>query len=599
MIKNKNVTYLEIVNSGGIPTGEDIIVTGGVFEKKRNSKVEIVAMETIIHNSLPQNKIINFIKNDRLKNFKIKKFEKRMNSIVSENEFYGLTSLLEKVEEKEPGYPKNFKKQLWLHSYAGTKSVSIETLYFLMPINTENEKEFLKEGLKNRALKKMPIPIKEEWFDYLWEEVEEYFVPLKTFGLFQYKGYALRLSIERLQKAVTNIQAKMEWKQTFKRVPKYRPLLQIMNIDVFNFKEWQKFYKENVQQMEIYSPEVQEDIIRAWELFGNEKSEWIMKNKDFIHGVSWKIPQVTIRLEKEKNKKQQVRKMFQKGFWYLYDIAYGHVDNQKEFSDRLNYLYKFVNLFEELKKFQFQNLKNENWNAIEKFLDNFVYPNIEEGCEEIAKECARCGVSEIHYKDYEEWWIDNIEEIRTSPREHPTIRGKVEKYTWKMSDMSDPQAWVAGLDTYCCQHFHNIGGACVEYAILNPSTSGIFMVQNNNKTIAQSFMWLSSFKIDRHGDEYRIMVLDNIEVAGNELRSGIVDAYKDFLKKLEKYAKFFKIKAVVAGKGYSDVNIEKSFNGIEINQNHNFYASVPPNLEYSDATRQVLIKTFNWEGEEK
>jgi len=592
-ITTENVLSLEISKSDY--TSKRLVVTGGIYEPDKNfpDRGELIALEMIIHNSISQNEINNALKNDSLKIFKDFQFDRNL-KIIKEKKFTFTTSLLERVGEKNLDYPKGFKKQLWIHSFAGNKSVSLETLYFIVPKNIEDKKQkkqFLKEIFKNKILKKLPLPIKEEWFSYLWEEIEEYFIPLVTFGLFNYEGYSLRLPFDKLQRAVTNIQAKMEWKRHFKRVPKFKPLLQIMDIPTFNFKEWQKFYKEYVSEIESYPLEIQEDIIRAWELFGNEKAEWIIKNKDFIHGISWKIPQVTIRLQKDKNKKQQIKKMFQEGFEYFYDQTFNEEhETESDFIEANTKLQKFINLFEILIKEQFNNLKNKNYNAIEKFIKNYTYTEIEEGCESLAKECARCGVPENHYKDYEEWWINNIEDILTSPREYPTISGKIGKYTWKMADMSDPQAWVAGLDTYCCQHFHSVGGACVEYAILNPHKSGIFMVQKSN-TIAQSFMWLSDFKGEKD-NLYRILVFDNIEVAGNEFRAGI--AYKDFLDKLEKYAKFFRIKAVTIGTGYSDIDIEKAFNGKLINNNHKFYAPIPAELKYTDANKQVLVHVYDW-----
>ena len=589
----KNVLSLELSKSD-YATGKRLIVTGGIYEPDATfvNRGELIALEIIVHNSISQNEINNNFKNDSLKIFKEFKYENEL-SVIKEKRFDFTTSLLEKIGEKNIGFPRGFKKQLWIHSFAGDKSVSLETLYFIVPKNIEDKKEFLKEIFKNKMLKKLPLPIKEEWFPYLWEEIEEYFIPLVTFGLFDYEGYSLRLPFDKLQRAVTNIQAKMEWKKYFKRIPKFKPLLQIMDISTFNFKEWQKFYKEYVNKIETYPLEIQEDIIRAWELFGNEKAEWIIKNREFIHGFAWKTPQTVIRLEKNKNKKQQIKKLFQEGFDYFYNKAFNEEhDTEFHFFEANTKLQKFVNLFEVLIREQFNSLKNKNFNAIEKFIENYTYTEIEEGCEALAKECARCGVPENHYKDYEEWWVDNIEDILTSPREYPTISGKIGKYTWKMADMSDPQAWVAGLDTYCCQHFHNVGGACVEYAILNPHKSGIFMVQNSN-TIAQSFTWLSDFK-EYKDSIYRILVFDNIEVAGDELREGIIDAYKDFLNKLEKYAKFFRIKAVTVGTGYSDVDIEEAFDGKLIDNNHKFYAPIPAKLKYTDANRQVLIRVYDW-----
>ena len=374
-----------------------------------------------------------------------------------------------------------------------------------------------------------------------------------------------------------------------RRVPNFKPLLSVMDIRGFNFKNWVKFFKPNEEKIKELDELTQNDVVNFWEL--GLDPEFIMSNLDFLHGVPCRNAQVVLRVTSDKNKKVQLKNYYKSGFMHYFE-------NGKEDAEMLSRLLKFSNLFEVLvKEDVLKNIKNKNWSAIDKFLDNYVYADIEEGCEAIAKECARAGVPENHFQDYQDWWLDNIEMVKTSPREYATISGEVDKtYSWKMSDMADPEAWVAGLDTYCCQHFHNIGGACVEYSILNTKSSGIFMVQKNGRTVAQSFTWLSDIKVDSAGELHRTLVFDNIEVTGGELKEEIIQAYKDFVNQLEKYADFFKISAVVVGTGYSDVDIEEAFDGEEISKNYPLYASIPVSLGYSDAHRQILIKEFERKG---
>ena len=583
------------VYTGDLLFGDSpVFFTGFIYEDVnrggRTMDTHLVAAELVV-GGIPANKLIKFIKEDKERVF----FEYDRRNNRDQAVFKARMSALEKIAEKHLVYPKGFKKQLWVHSFATENSVSLEKLYFIVKQSDDTqEKEELKEQFKNKALKKIPLPIKGEWFEYLWEELEEKFTELTTVGNFSYKGYSISLSVDTLQALVTKIYAKVEWKQKFRRIPNFQPLLEIMDLATFNFKEWQTFFKEYGKVIKEKNELYQNDIIRAWELLGNTNADLIFNNIDILHGMPFKNAQVAVRIKQDKNKKQQIKRFFQMGFKHYYE-AYRENELPLDIIEkRYNRFFKFVNLFEYIIKEQIQNLKNKNWVAIDKFIDNYTYKGIEEGCKELAKECARCGVPENNYRDYEEWWLDNIDTIATSAREFPTITRKVSKdYSWDMSDMANPKTWVAGLDTYCCQHFHNVGGACVEYAILNPSKSGVFLVQKKGKTIAQSFTWLSQFKTEDNEESYRVLVFDNIEVTGGELKNEVIQAYQDFADRLEKYASFFKIRAIVVGKGFSDIKIEKSFKGsVEIPENHKYYAPIPSNLGYSDAKHQVLIRKF-------
>jgi hypothetical protein len=318
----------------------------------------------------------------------------------------------------------------------------------------------------------------------------------------------------------------------------------------------------------------QKSAVRAFEIFGNDKKA-VMDNILLWHGSAIRGINILLRITRDKNKKEVIRNQFKSLF--------------EKYCDKREFIFPIIGNFERLVKEHAQNIRNKNWEAIEKFLSEIRYESVSYGAEELAKVCGKAKVSESEYKLFEGQYLKNLEKGLMSYRTYPTVYSEFAKNAaWEMLDMTVPRAWVVGIETYCCMHPTNVGGVCLEYAAENYETSGILRVEEKGKTIAQSFMWLSG--PDSEGN--RTMVLDNIEVAGNNIRELVKEAYIDFADKMEFYARMFKIKAITVGTGYTDIDLS-SICERRLENNDSLKASIPGTLRYSDAGTQWLLRKYN------
>jgi len=505
-------------------------------------------------------------------------YRRNFRSLIKENKAYTLGShkanMANCFVDKEVSSPK-YKGSYYLliNNKASAKNASLEEQYFLVKKGEDIDKELKRQFFENN-MKKLPLPLKEEWQDYFWEQISHRFEPLESVGQVPYNGFVLRLpNFEQLNELIELSHAASEFKKKFKRVPQLKSLLSVMDIENFNFKEWQGFLKDigGIEEFKKYSHDSQVAMVRAFELLGNHPS--VRKEISLWHGAAMKKANTVLRLEKEKNKKQLIKSSFKALFEHF-----------KENDSDL--LYAIIGNFEKIIKEEIQNIRNKNWDAIKKFLAQISYENIETGAEELAKVCSAAKVSEREYKEFESLYFKNLERGLWGYRDFPTISGTVGKVSWELLDMTIPRAWVVGIETYCCMHPDSIGGACLEYAGNHIEESGILRIHEKGKTVAQSFMWLS--KRDKNG--LRTMVLDNIEVAGERIRDSIISAYKDFAEKMSFYAPLFGIKAITIGTGFSDVRLRDFCT--KIDSNSDLYGKIPSDLGYTDARTQFLLKEF-------
>ena len=506
------------------------------------------------------------------------KYRSNFRSLIKENKAYTLGSHKANMAncfiDKELSSPK-YKGSYYLliNNKASAKNASLEEQYFLVKKGEDIDKELKRQFFENN-MKKLPLPLKEEWQDYFWEQIAHRFEPLESVGQTPYNGFVLKLpDFEQLNELIELSHAASEFKAKFKRVPQLKSLLSVMDIENFNFKEWQNFLKflGGIEEFKKLSPENQVAMVRAFEMLGNNPS--VKSEVTLWHGASMKRAQTLLRLEKDKNRKQQIKSAFKSIFEQF---------KEKEY----DLLYAVIGNFEKLFKEEAQNIRNKNWDAIKKFLAQISYEDVATGAEELARVCSAAKVSESEFKKFEALYFKNLERGIWGYRSFPTVNGIAGKVSWELLDMTVPRAWVVGIETYCCMHPDSIGGACLEYAGDHIEESGILRIHEKGKTVAQSFMWLS--EPDKNG--LRTMVLDNIEVAGREIRGTVIEAYKNFAKEMEIYAPLFGIKAITVGGGYSDVQL-KSF-CFELDKDSPLYAKIPKSLGYTDARTQWLLKEF-------
>lgn len=465
---------------------------------------------------------------------------------------------------------------LLINNRASTKSATLDKQYFLVPRSVEDKVAYLKKQFFDKNIKKLPLPIHQDWEDFFWEDIQAYFTELESQGNPPYTGYVLSLpNIEIIQNLIEKIHAKAEFKARFNRVPRLDALFVTCDIESFDFKLWQGFIQSKIGGQETFEKmplEHQKAVVRAFEIFGD--SALILPHINIWHTLSLRPINIFLRLSKDKNQKQRIKQIFE----ILFD----------QYKDQKDFLYPAISNFESLFKEQAHNISAKNFSPVEKFLNQIKYDNVTDGAQELAHVCGLAKVSAHEYKLFEALYLKYFESIMMAPRSYPTIENEfAAKASWELLDMSSPKAWVVGIETYCCMHPTSVGGACLEYAAKNPEDSGILRVSEKGKTIAQSFVWISS--PDERG--YRTLVLDNIETAGNNIRDIVKEAYLDFAQKMEYYARLFKIKAITIGTGYSDMVLSELCEE-KLSNTSNLYAQKPSTLGYYDAREQWLLKKF-------
>jgi len=484
-------------------------------------------------------------------------------------------------ERKVDGMYKGYQS-LYINNKVSFKNATLDKQYFLLKKLNEKRSEEeviaeLKDQFFTKALKKLPLPINDDWKVFIWEEIKDYFKELPIYGSIPYeKAFVMELpNVDKLQQLVEFSHKSFEFKTKFNRVPQLKSIVSGVNdIEHFNFKEWQSMLQLAGGQEEFkkHSFEHQKAIVQAFEILGAHPD--VLNYLQMWHSTAIKNVCILIRREKDKNRKTVIKSSFIKVF--------------EMFKEEQNYIYAAINNFPKLFKDEEVNIRNNNIQPLKSFLERIAYENVRVGAEELSAVCSLAKVSESEYKDFEIQYLQHLDKCLTSPRSYPTIRSQVtSKIAWELLDMSIPRAWVVGIETHCCMHPHSVGGSCLVYAAQNPETSGILRVEENGKTIAQSFMWISA--PDKDGK--RVMVLDNIETLGRDLRESVINTYKDFVEKMEFYARVFRIKAITVGAGYSDVNLE-SFCIEKLNGDSPLYGKIPNTLRYYDASTQWLLKKF-------
>jgi len=458
---------------------------------------------------------------------------------------------------------------------------SIEEQYFLLPngLTTEEAEKKIKSLFFSKNFSNLPIPLLPEWENDFWKEIAIGIDKLPKSGNLPFEGWVLKLAtLDSLNSAVKRSHAKAEFKAKFKRVPQLPSLLAYGNIPLFDFKKWQSFLAkmggiENFKKLNNYQ---QEAIVNGFEVFGNEfdpKNEGLVET---IHGSSIGETIGFLRKIYGLKGKEELKKVER-----MFSVLFNKYKNNTSF------LLRVISFSKELYEEHLEEILSKKWSNVESALMTVAYDNVPEGVEftELAFFCAKAGVSPSNFERYISEYREALPKMKVAPRSFPTVSNRLKSgYGWEVLDMVNGNAWTVGLETHCCQHLHSVGGACVRYAYRNPETSGMLRIFNKKgETVAQSFFWIAENKTGA-----RTLVLDNIEALGREVRSSIIDSYKDFAKEIleeDKYS-FFNINAITVGHGYSDINLGFAE---AIDTDHKYYGHKPSTLGYSDASVQSLL----------
>ena len=459
-----------------------------------------------------------------------------------------------------------------------SRTSSLEEMFFLVKKGKEEEEiANVKELFFNNFLKNLPIPTLKEWEGFLWDTISPSLEILPTMGSLPFNGYKLSIKENDLIDLIPKIASKAEFKDRFGRVPKIEELLNIYDIKNFNFKDWQKTV-EKIGGIEKFKKiEFLKEFVLSFELLGSELVEEYKKEEilSTLHASSLHYTNVMLRKEKDKNKKQEIKRLFKNLF-----LA---------FKDKDPYIFnKVISSFPEIYEEELGLLKNKSWKKVEDFALYKVFKGEYDTFKEFSLFAMKNGVSENSFQNKYMPLIEAyVTEGKYSYRDFPTIK----KNNWEILDWTEPQSWFVGIETNCCQHLDSAGRACVEYGVKHIPTSGIFRVMDKKgDTIAQSFLWLSN--VDINGK--RVLVCDNIEYLGDGMRDSMVTAYKEMAEELAKYANLFGIKAITIGAGFGGDSIESlGIKNKKVKEGDTNYGVIPRTLGYTDARKQYLLKEFD------
>ena len=414
------------------------------------------------------------------------------------------------------------------------------------------------EMIKER-IEKSPIPFRQEWIADIERKCYITQLPTKIGSIEIYKTI---LPTKQQMKKIVEIACKKDyWKQFHKRVPQKEVVYKSIFLpENFNFKKWQNFLKlveGGIAYFEGLEPEEAEARLNLWEIIGDEAVKYY--NTSFSwHIVSTRNPLILIREAADKNK---VTSKIKRGVKFLWE------DN----NDYISLL--FLN---------FRNIYEKSWNTKEELLEiieNVVYPEVR--VPQVAKVCGFAKMGTDAFKMAEDYWLLCEERINSTAIGIPTIKGKHDGYNWEMLDPRNPRWLTVGVETNCCQHLGNVGGACVRYIGEHPDIATTFVVTKGRRVVAQSFTWISD-----EGD----LVFDNIEILGDDVRDSIVECYLEYLKVAKGSLKSFCIQRSIVGGGYDDAGVEKFFLKIEKKD----FVKIPVDLGYSDIRNsQYLIQKFD------
>jgi len=470
--------------------------------------------------------------------------------------------------------------------------------FFLIQKNQKDREEIeneIKESFFKYNLKKLPIPIRPEWYDAFWNSIKDRLVELDSDGDVPYVGYKLQIpTIEDLNENLSDAHSESEFIRYHKRAPRIKALLVIGDIENFNFKGWQKFLTENFpnNSFQGLTSLAQKRLVRTTECFGFDIKPKLYDNHVFTH-INLSALVTMFRQQKEKSKKLQYQKflneLFQEFDSKFFSIA---VDNfkmllEEQFENLRDKQYEPI--MKALSKIQYNDIDPEI-NVIHKKINQFIDKDFEEEILSLPEVCSKNSISQKMYTQYEELYLANIDKAMHCAVEFPTITKSINrKVSFEVMNVSNPRSLVVGLEVNCCQHLGSVGDKCLHYFSANPSSSGIFRVDDSGQTIAQSFFWLQKSAV---GDT-NILVLDSIEVLGgaNLARDSVVSSYQAFLDEFEKYAKLFNVSAITAGVGYGDSAVRSQ---LKIgNTDEATFGRIPDALRYTDARSQILLKRFD------
>ncbi len=502
-----------------------------------------------------------------------------------------------------------------------------EEIFVLIKESDLDKKEEIIRGRIIEVMRKLPIPIQENWLEDVVSSVVIEKCNKTNIHDLREVFYIKLPSEGELEKAITLAYKKELWLKYHKTIPKLASVqLGVFVIESFKLKDWMNFLKMFGRDKFIgYSELHQTGIVSLVELVGSQvaikaikiygaKIWHSLETKSFFMRIRERkliperdIPNIKKMIEEaennlendpdnvlfqkdleESNKKLEIaEKRLEKTLENKVEdeialikqiIKIAHSSDQKEKANSALLKSGIENVDRILKYCKVENIlvKKITRKKLQKILISLKYELVTDPL--VAEVCARAKVSQAEFEVYQKIWGERQEIREKAPTRIPTLSGDVGDLHWEMLDQRDENILVAGNETHCCQHPLGLGGACVYYMLDNPETSTIFKVSKKNKleTHAQSFTWLD--------EEKNILCFDNIEVNGNLMKKEIIDCYRDYKDKVLMTTSF-NFDEYTIGTGYSDVVLDNLRNAVGLKK-----ASIPASLGYSDAGNQKILE---------
>ena len=583
-------------------------IKGGLFIPGKNGNIEIVSI-CFYQNDKNKAMVNDVVKNGRSLSVKLAdgiltpgrvpdNYSANYSAKIGANELTHLKNASQKLEIVEGSYEwfVNLNK---VQSIITLKDVKMEN-YYRVDIKDASFKAQLKAGITKILVEQYPYPLKEEFMEELTDLLTDFenglgkkcckqlfpFVT-KQEEEAEYKsqtmkelGYLFSFEKEIALKAIPLAYGMSRFKKRFGRIPQIKEIAMMINPEKFNVKTFQEFItlvagtKEGY--MSVFSHETRIGLSYIYEIFSTKYAE--AKGALFSKGID--ITELNLKdaaINIFKSGKNIQPDLIVKGLRALTDYLKLEGRERQLLSGILSYLSllpKFENLTELVSKpaelvFAIQSSKYE----------------CIEGGEEMARACARLMMPQDQFDVYQRLYVESAKKALKAPRTIPTVSGEIEntRYSWAFITAEDVRAYLAGLETNCCQHLFGAGGSCVRFMAGNPDKSGIFLVLKDGETVAQSFVW--------HHQVGGTVCFDNIETLGNEIRENVWNCYEAFASVLESMAPMFGYKRLTIGTGYSDVNLDH-LPDCSPAILHKLETIPGGEHIYSDADRQKIFKEF-------
>ena len=580
-------------------------IKGGLFIPGNQGTIEIVSV-CFYQNDKNKGVIGDLIKNGRSLSVKSandlapgqvpNSYTGNYSAKIGANELTHLKNASQKLQIVEGSYEwfVNLNK---VQSIITLKDVKMES-YYRVDKNDANFKAQLKAGVSKLLVKLYPYPLKEEFMDELTDLLTDFdglgkecCKPLYPFmtrededaesqaRLAKEQHFLFSFDEEVALKAIPLAYGMSRFKRRFGRVPQIKEIAMMIDPEKFNVKSFQEFINivagTKDLYLEAYTSEQRTRLTYIYEIFSTKYAE--VKSILFGKGINimeLDLKDAAIALFKSGKKIQP--DLIVKGLCSLAD--YLKVERERQLlSGILSYLSlvpKIENLAELVNK------PAELCIAIQ----SSKYECIEGG-EEMAKACARMMMPQDQFDVYQRLYVESAKKALKAPRTIPTVSGEIEntRYSWAFITAEDVRAYLAGLETNCCQHLFGAGGSCVRFMAENPDKSGIFLALKDGETVAQSFVW--------HHQVGGTVCFDNIETLGDEIRENVWSCYEAFANVLERMAPMFGYKRLTIGTGYSDVNLDH-LPDCSPAILHKLETIPGGERIYSDAGRQKIFKEF-------